>query len=128
MTNSAGRSSLAAGRKLMSPNKSKTILILTRPTEEDLEEMERERGPAEEVAKLVEKTLNVDQARRQFQAFIAAIQDMLTLDQVSAGPFNLQQIQFSAELSANGEFKLLGTGVGAEASAAITFVLERKEE
>jgi hypothetical protein len=111
----------------VSPNKSRTITILTRPTEEDIEEMQQDRISGEEVAKLVEKTLNVDQARRQFQAFIAAIQDMLTLDQISAGPFDLQQIQFSAELSANGEFKLLGSGVGAEASAAITFVLERRK-
>jgi hypothetical protein len=39
----------------------------------------------------------------------------------------LSEIQFSAEMSAEGEFKLLGTGVGVAANAALTFVLKRKD-
>ena len=48
--------------------------------------------------------------------------------QTTSGAFQLSEIQFSAELSANGDFKLLGTGVGVSANTALTFVLSRRDK
>jgi hypothetical protein len=52
-----------------------------------------------------------------------AVPDM----QTPIGAFQLSEIQFSAELSASGDFKLLGTGVGVAANTALTFVLKRRD-
>jgi hypothetical protein len=35
----------------------------------------------------------------------------------------LEEVEFSAEVSADGEFKLLGTGIGVEAKGGVKFTL-----
>ena len=44
------------------------------------------------------------------------------------GDFELDQVQFTAEITADGDFKLLGTGVGIEAKSGVTFTLRRRKE
>jgi hypothetical protein len=74
---------------------------------------------------LVEEAVSVDKLRQKLGEFLRTIQEMLAEDQPATGAFQLNQIQFSAEISADGEFKLLGTGVGISTGSTITFVLER---
>ena len=59
---------------------------------------------------------------------MAGLEQAFAVDglQTEVGAFELSEIQFSAELSAEGEFKLLGTGIGVAAGSALTFVLSRK--
>lgn len=80
------------------------------------------RGPEE----LVEEAVSVSKLRQKFNEFMRAIEEMLAVEKLSTGAFQLTQVQFSAEISADGEFKLLGSGIGVSAGSAITFVLERK--
>ena len=74
----------------------------------------------------VTKPLKVDELRQRFREFMAGLQSIVDVEEAGAGGFQLTEIQFSAEISANGEFKLVGSGVGVEASSAVTFVLQRK--
>lgn len=51
---------------------------------------------------------------------------MVAVEQTRVGDFVLEEIAFSAEIGINGEFKLLGTGVGASATSCVTFTLRLK--
>jgi hypothetical protein len=72
--------------------------------------------------------LSVDELRRKFVEFMDSLDAAFGVESLKteAGMFQLDQIQFSVELSASGDFKLLGTGVGVGAGAALSFVLTRK--
>jgi hypothetical protein len=94
-----------------------TIELITRPSE-DLTRGDR--------LVLVSKALNVDLLRERFDDFMAKLQSIVHTDDEHSGAFRLDEIQFSAEISADGEFKLMGTGVGFEAKSGVTFVLKRR--
>ena len=76
---------------------------------------------------LVSQALDVGVLREKFADFMAKLQSIVHSDEQRAGAFRLAEIQFTAEIAANGEFKLVGTGVGISATSAITFVLRRDE-
>lgn len=76
---------------------------------------------------LVAATLDVSVLRDQFRGFMRSIESMIDIGQETTGGFQLAEIQFSAELTGTGEFRLLGTGVGIQASSTITFVLKPRE-
>lgn len=92
-----------------------------------VEERETTRGHTE-LSRVTNK-ISVDALRDQFTQFMQGIESAFAVDEVQTahGVFQLNEIQFSAEMSAEGEFKLLGTGVGVSAGAALTFVLTRKD-
>lgn len=73
--------------------------------------------------------VSVATLRDKFNDFMASLQEVFAADalKTQAGVFEVTEIQFSAELSASGDFKLLGTGVGVTASSTLIFTLQRKE-
>ncbi len=91
-----------------------------------VEETATSRGGSE-LSRVTEK-ISVDVLRDKFIEFMQGLEAAFAVDEVQTahGIFQLSEIQFSAEMSAEGEFKLLGTGVGLSAGAALTFVLTRK--
>lgn len=92
-----------------------------------VEETATSRGGSE-LSRVTEK-ISVDALRDKFTQFMQSLESAFAVDEVQTahGVFQLSEIQFSAEMSAEGEFKLLGTGVGVAANAALTFVLKRKD-
>ena len=100
----------------MSAKDVQTIELITRE-DEDIS-----RGRAE----LISKSLDIGVLREKFKDFMAGLQSIIEVDATEGGPFQLNEIQFSAEITANGDFKLLGSGVGLEAKGAVTFVLQRR--
>ncbi|MER2599606.1 MAG: hypothetical protein ABTQ73_08805 [Caldilineales bacterium] len=76
----------------------------------------------------VAEQISAGTLRQHFSEFMQAMQTAFSADELATadGQFELSEIQFSAELSTAGEFKLLGSGVGAAATAALTFTLTRK--
>jgi hypothetical protein len=86
------------------------------------------RSGTAEIARVSER-ISVVELQRKFNEFIRSLESAFAVDRVdtAAGTFVLSEIQFSAELSASGEFKLLGTGVGIEAGSMLTFVLQRQD-
>lgn len=83
------------------------------------------RGEAARVAAEV----SVTALRDKFNEFMDGLQEVFSADalKTKAGAFEVTEIQFSAELSASGDFKLLGTGVGVAAGSTLTFTLQRKD-
>lgn len=77
----------------------------------------------------VTKKVSVVELNRRFNEFMSSLQNAFAVEglQTEAGAFELSEIEFSAELSAEGNFKLLGTGVGVTAGSTLTFVLKRKD-
>jgi hypothetical protein len=74
---------------------------------------------------LVEKSVDPDAVRLGYERFLLALQAIVDVPP-PASNFVLEEVEFSAEISADGEFKLLGTGVGVEAKGGVKFVLRRK--
>lgn len=86
------------------------------------------RGGRGEVSR-VSAEVSVAALRDKFNEFMASLQEVFDADalKTKAGVFEVTEIQFSAELSASGDFRLLGSGVGMAAASALTFTLRRKE-
>lgn len=91
------------------------------------EEVATTRGGPPDISKVTSQ-LSVDVLRGKFTDFMESLDAAFGVDELKTetGMFQLDQIQFSVELSASGDFKLLGTGVGVAAGAALSFVLTRK--
>ena|SRR5215211_2364864 len=82
------------------------------------------RGKASnEVRRLTEMNLPLDKLQENFTRFLRSLQQMVDAEQARVGDFVLEEIAFRAEIGLDGEFKLLGTGVGATASSGVTFTL-----
>jgi hypothetical protein len=75
---------------------------------------------------LVERTIDVEQVRESFNRFLAGLKVLISDSVPSMGNYELDEIEFKAEVSANGEFKLLGSGVGLEATTGVSFKMKRK--
>ena len=108
----------------MQKDKTAGMQIVTRE-EENLSRGSR--GGFSDKVELVTKTLDINQLKQNFTQFVSSLQSMIDTEIDKTSPFQLNEIQFSAEITASGEFKLLGTGVGVQGSSTITFVLQRKE-
>jgi len=74
---------------------------------------------------LVEKSVDAEAIKSSYQKFLRALQEIVALPVHAAGQFSLEEVEFSAEITADGEFKLLGTGVGLEAKGGVKFKLRR---
>ena len=84
----------------------------------------RDRGDA--VRRVVESTVSLEHLQANLERFVGTLGGLLAAGSASAaGGFELEEVGFSAEIGANGEFKLLGTGVGVTGSSAVTFTWRR---
>ncbi|MUG95770.1 hypothetical protein F7734_26805 [Scytonema sp. UIC 10036] len=77
---------------------------------------------------VTEQTLKVTDVREGFSRFLAGLKEIISVEVPFVGEFELDEVEFTAEISANGEFKLLGTGVGIEGKSGVTFTLRRKSK
>jgi hypothetical protein len=84
------------------------------------------RGARDEARKVVEEGISVENLQRGFTNFMNALAQIVKTGHSKVGDYTLDQISFSAEIGAEGEFKLLGTGVGVSGSAGVTFTLRRQ--
>ncbi len=94
-----------------------TIEVLTR------EDDNLSRGSSSE---MITKAIPVDKLRERFKQFMSDLQAIIEEDATNNGPFQLSEVEFSAEITGKGEFKLLGVGLGGEVSNAVKFTLKRK--
>jgi hypothetical protein len=84
------------------------------------------RGFDGQARKVIERSVSVEALRDGFTRFLGELRQIVSADATRVGDFALEEISFSAEIGAEGEFKLLGSGVGLSASSAVTFVLKRQ--
>jgi hypothetical protein len=85
-------------------------------------------GPTEHLRKLVENSVPTDKLQQSFGTFLRTLQHIVAAGQQYAGDFTLEEVAFRAEIGADGEFKLLGTGVQVSAGSAVTFTLRRQPQ
>ena len=71
--------------------------------------------------------IDVGKLKASMQAFLDNVREIVGVGVEDVGPFRLTQISLSATISADGELKLLGAGVGMGLSGGLNFVLTRKE-
>jgi hypothetical protein len=84
-------------------------------------------GMSRGVRDIVTERISVDKLRDKLEEFLSNLQTIVDLKGEETGPFRLEEIQFTAEMTVDGEFKLVGVGVGAETKGAISLVLRRKD-
>lgn len=95
---------------------SNTIQVVT------FENEDLSRGPSD----LITASLDVARLRDHLRALVAQLHEMVTWDHPAGSGFRLEEVEFSAEITAEGEFKLMGVGATAGAKGAIKFVLKRE--
>src|SRR5262245_48588337 len=83
------------------------------------------RDRADAVRRGVESSVSLVRLQESLERFVGVLGGLLEGGRTSTGEFELEQVDFSAEIGANGEFKLLGTGVGISGSSAVTFSWRR---
>lgn len=85
------------------------------------------RSGRDEVSRVTER-VRVADLRLKFEEFMEGMETVFAIEEArtSSGLFEVSEVHFSAELSASGDFKLLGTGVGVSAGTTLTFVLKRR--
>lgn len=81
-----------------------------------------------QVRKVVENAISVDKLQENFAHFLGSLRQVLAVDDGRVGALVLDEITFSVEIGADGEFKLLGAGIGASASSSLTFTLRREQK
>ncbi len=79
------------------------------------------------VRDIVEREIDVTQVRASFEQFLQSLKEIIDVGVPQVGAFKLDEVTFSAEITANGDFKLLGAGVGFEAKGGVIFTLRLKE-
>jgi hypothetical protein len=84
------------------------------------------RGPEEHVRRLVEQAIPLEALQTNFAQFLERLQLIVSVGESRVGDFLLDEVTFNAEISAEGEFKLLGTGVGMAANSGISFKMRRQ--
>ena len=84
------------------------------------------RGAKDEARKLIEEGIPVEKLQRGFTKFMDGLAEIVKGGYNKVGDFALDEITFSAEIGADGEFKLLGTGVGVTANSGVSFTLHRQ--
>lgn len=101
----------------MAVESSETINILT------YEDENLSRGPQD----LITVALDVSLLRERLRDFLQSLHSIADWDRDPDTSFQLQEIEFTVEITAEGEFKLLGVGTSASAKGAITFTLKKPE-
>jgi len=104
----------------MSPNEPTLTVVTTTQS--------KMRGPEDQVRKLVEKGIPLDKLQQSFARFLGSLQQVFSdIEQGRVGNFELDEIAFSVEIGADGEFKLVGAGVGISSTSSVTFTLHRRK-
>ncbi|MDA0165326.1 hypothetical protein OM076_33970 [Solirubrobacter ginsenosidimutans] len=80
----------------------------------------------EPVRKVVEKAMSVETLKSSLDRFLGSLRDLVEHQTPRQGAFVLDEITFSAEIGAEGEFKLLGSGVTVSSTSSIDFVMRRR--
>lgn len=72
-----------------------------------------------------ETKLNVNQLTTNVNIFLGQIDSLLNETPEKVGNFRFDELELYAEVSSNGELKMLGTGVGVGGMGGLKFVFRR---
>ncbi len=69
----------------------------------------------------------VDELANNMTHFLSGIERTLSQGAAVTGEFQVDTVEVNAQISASGKVGLMGTGIGLEGQAGITFVFKRRE-
>ena len=75
---------------------------------------------------IIENSINISVLNEKYIVFLESLAEVVNSDTPENKGFELDEIKFTAEISANGDFKLVGTGLGVEETGGVSFSLKRK--
>ena len=111
----------------MNGNTNETILIggtLSGKTDA----VRHERGLGGEKAEQAVRAVSVAALRNNMGTFFRQISEILETDSFSVGAFQVDNVEISAQITAEGKICLLGSGTKLEVGGGLKFVLKRKEK
>jgi hypothetical protein len=79
----------------------------------------------DEAETVIEEGIPLDKLQSGFANFMDGLSEIVQAGYDKVGSYQLDEISFSAEIGAQGEFKLLGSGVGVSGKAGVSFKLRR---
>lgn len=77
---------------------------------------------------ITDKELDVEEVSRNINRFIENLDEALKETSPKVGGFEFAELEIYAEVTAEGTFKVLGTGVGASAMGGLKFIFRRSTE
>lgn len=83
------------------------------------------RGPEQNI---IEKAVDVKQIKDSFNRFLQNLEGIIDIEVPHVGSFELEEVSFTAEITANGDFKLIGVGFGIEAKGGVNFKLKHRNQ
>jgi len=86
------------------------------------------RGAADQVRRVVESQVSIGQLQSNLAHFLDAVRSLLAEQSTRAGVFELDEIALTAEISASGEVKLLGSGVAVQGGSAVGLTWRRRPD
>jgi hypothetical protein len=86
------------------------------------------RGSADTVRRVVESQVSIGQLQANLAQFLEAVRGLLAEQSTRAGAFELDEIALSAEISASGELKLLGSGIAVQGGSAVGLTWRRRPD
>jgi hypothetical protein len=88
----------------------------------------RESTTLAEKRELFETQLNTSVLSDELQKFLSKLNNILTNIPKNVNEYQLDEIELSAEISASGTIKILGSGVESELGGGLKFVFRRKAQ
>ena len=83
------------------------------------------RGVAEQLQRATD--VSVEQLERNFSAFFANVERILSQAQTQVGVFQVERVEIEAVVSADGKVGLMGSSIGVAGKSTLKLVLERVE-
>lgn len=75
---------------------------------------------------LIETQIDVGVLSGELQSFLSKLSSILTATPKAIGDYELDEIELSAEVSASGTIKILGSGIESSLGSGLKFVFRRK--
>ncbi|WP_204153018.1 hypothetical protein [Leptolyngbya sp. CCY15150] len=75
---------------------------------------------------LIETQIDVGVLSGELQSFLSKLGSILTATPKAIGDYELDEIELSAEVSASGTIKILGSGIESSLGSGLKFVFRRK--
>jgi hypothetical protein len=104
------------------PQADAELTIVTTATESS------RRGAGDSVRRIVESRVSIELLQANLGGFLETIRELLANQATRAGAFELDEIALSVEIGADGELKLLGSGVGVHGTSGLQLTWRRGVE
>ncbi|MDM8553539.1 hypothetical protein QUF75_02280 [Desulfococcaceae bacterium HSG7] len=108
----------------MQENNTSKILIVTSLSEKKAPKM-RERSFGDALKKEVLNSVNSLELKKNVNIFLKNLTDILNTEPAEIGAFQIEQVEVSAQITAEGKIALMGSGAKVDVDGGLKFLLKR---